>query len=212
MPTLVKDVEKIYIDIFTDLNVTKWGTEIDPVGHTYLGWVTGMKPQNIHVPTRIGFGLSSMYRNKTGNQRSFNTYLDNAQNWSDPNFRENIKEEYKEYLKKEREIARKVKTIVQYGATLGLEFNELHDLATSFSKSIASTKPGAGKYRAEFAKDYMKSIYNNKYPIKFVSDSMLRRIRSALIDKALPDSDTLISDLVDITAEEYRTQNMREDN
>ena len=212
MPTLVKDVEKIYIDIFTDLKVTKWGTEIDPVGHTYLGWVTGMKPQNIHVPTRIGFGLSSMYRNKTGNQRSFNTYLDNAQNWSDPNFRENIKEEYKEYLKKEREIARKVKTIVQYGATLGLEFNELHDLATSFSKSIASTKPGAGKYRAEFAKDYMKSIYNNKYPIKFVSDSMLRRIRSALIDKALPDSDTLISDLVDITAEEYRTQNMREDN
>ena len=58
----------------------------------------------------------------------------------------------------------------------------------------------------------MKSIYNNKYPIKFVSDSILRRIRSALIDKALPDSDTLISDLVDITAEEYRTQNMREDN
>ena len=58
----------------------------------------------------------------------------------------------------------------------------------------------------------MGSIYRNEYPIKIISDEVLGKVRSAVITRGVADSDTLISDLIDISAKEFRTKDMRKDN
>ena len=208
MPTLFKDIGNM---IFPE-KITTWGTKIDPVSHTAIGWATGMKPKNIHVPSRVGFGLVDLNRSKAANRNIFNRDINNPQIWATNNYKETIIESYKKYLKDEREIARKVRTLVQHGATLGLEFNEIHDLATRYDKSISATYPGLSKYKARFSKEYMGSIYRNEYPIKIISDEVLGKVRSAVITRGVADSDTLISDLIDISAKEFRTKDMRKDN
>jgi len=200
-PTVMRDVYKTDLIPFVDApKVTKWGTEVDPKWHTWIGWVSGMKPEKIHIPSKVGFALSDVFRDKGANTTKFNKYIDNPQNFADPNYRENIVREYKEYIAKEKEIARRVKTIFGHGRTLGLNGTELVDLATTFDKRI---KAGEGKYKAAFSKKYIAQLINkDEYPISIVSDDMLRKIRNSLQNKGVGPGDNLITDLVSIVRQE----------
>jgi hypothetical protein len=191
-PTVVKDIAKF---IPSENNVTKWGTEVDPKWHTAIALATGMKPQNIDINTKVGFALSDADRQKDANSRKFNAYIDNAKNWSG-NYRENIIEQYKEYLNEEKEIARKVKRIFKSGLTLGVDRRNLLDLASSISKSVEATKAGSGKYRAGLPRKYVNSIWGNRYPIFYLSKDARRKIANSMRSRGISlDEDNLLQDL-----------------
>jgi len=198
-PTVTRDLWKMRP---TAPNVTKWGTEADPKWHTMIGWVSGMKPQNIHIPSKVGFALSDVFRDKGANSKKFNSFIGNAQTFADPNYRENIVREYKDYIAKEKEIARRVKTIFGHGRTLGLGKAELVDLATTFDKRI---KVGEKKYKASFGQEYIAQINDGEYPISIVSEDILQEIRNTLQNKGEPlEGDSLITDLLNIIRNEDR--------
>jgi hypothetical protein len=166
---------------------------------------TGMKLQNIHIPSKVGFALKDVAREKNANQSKWSTHIGDPHKWSDPNFKENIIQEYKDFIIKEKEIARKVKTILGHGLTLGLKKDDLYDVATKVDDSIEATKPGAQKYRVSFGEEYIDQILSNEYPLPSISDTILRRIDSGLRTRGIdPDTDSLFSDLEKIWAQHNR--------
>jgi hypothetical protein len=165
-PTFVKDLYKHNLIPFTEpTKVTKWGTEIDPVSHTMLGWVSGIKQKNIHIPSKVGFAFSDADREKKANSSKFGKYIGDRQNWVRKDYKENIMQEYKDFINKEKEIARRVRTIYAHGTTLGLDRNKLLDLAISFDKSAEAVEAGPQKYRADLGKEYVASVISNHYPL-----------------------------------------------
>ena len=195
-PTFVKDMYKTDLIPFVDApKVTKWNTEVDPKWHTMVGWVSGMKPQNINISTKVGFALSDVYRDKSANSTKFNRFVDDPRNFEPSDYRENIVREYKDYVAKEKEIARRVKSIFGHARTLGIEGAKLTDLAISFSKAA---KVGEEKAKASFSEDYIKQIGENKYPISFVSEGILNKIRNTLRKKGVSPGDNLITDLLNV--------------
>ena len=208
-PTIVRDIYKMggldWIPYLESPKETKWGTEIDPMTNTLIGMATGMKPQKIHIPSKVGFALSDQYRAKSANSSDFNSFVGNAQNWGKADYKENIKGEYKRYLAKEKEIADRVKVIFGHGQTLGLKSAELIDLATSFSKSVALSKAGPGKYRASFGGEYVASIYSGKYPLKFLSNDIQKKINDSLLYRGIDPRGGLLADLHNMWIEQNRT-------
>ena len=195
-PTFVKDMYKTDLIPFVDApKVTKWNTEVDPKWHTMVGWVSGMKPQNINISTKVGFALSDVYRDKSANSTKFNRFVDNPQNFEPSDYRENIVREYKDYIAKEKEIARRVKSIFGHARKLGIEGAKLTDLAISFSKAA---KVGEEKAKASFSEEYIKQIGKDKYPISFVSEDILNKIRNTLRKKGVSPGDNLITDLLNV--------------
>ena len=191
-PTVVKDIIKF---IPSENNVTKWGTEVDPKWHTGMAMATGMKPQNININTKVGFALSDVDRQKGANSRKFNAYIGNAKNWSG-DYRENIIQQYKEYLDEEKEIARKVKRIFKNGLTLGVDKRNLLDLASSISKSVEATKAGSGKYRASLPRKYVNKVWKNQYPVFYLSKDARRLIANSMKSRGISlDEDNLLQDL-----------------
>ena len=191
-PTVVKDIIKF---IPSENNVTKWGTEVDPKWHTGMAMATGMKPQNININTKVGFALSDADRQKGANSRKFNAYIGNAKNWSG-DYRENIIQQYKEYLDEEKEIARKVKRIFKNGLTLGVDKRNLLDLASSISKSVEATKAGSGKYRASLPRKYVNKVWKNQYPVFYLSKDARRLIANSMKSRGISlDEDNLLQDL-----------------
>jgi len=208
-PTFVRDIYKMggldWIPSIESPKETKWGTEADPMWNTLIGWSSGMKPQKIHIPSKVGFALSDQYRAKSANSSDFNSFVGNAQNWGKADYKENIKGEYKRYLAKEKEIADRVKVIFGHGQTLGLKSAELIDLATSFSKSVALSKAGPGKYRASFGGEYVASIYSGKYPLKFLSNDIQKKINDSLRYRGIDPRGGLLADLHNMWIEQNRT-------
>ena len=201
-PTLIRDLWKL-----TPMSPleTKWGTEVDPTWHTLLAMTTGMKLQNIHIPSKVGFALKDVAREKNANQSKWSGDIGNPQKWPRTNFKEFIIQEYKDYLIKEKEIARKVNTIFGQGLTLGLTRDDLYGIATKSDDSTEATKPGAQKYRGSFGTDYVDQILSNEYPLPFISDTVLTRIYSGLRTRGIdPDTDSLVSDLEKIWAQHNR--------
>ena len=196
-PTFFKNIE----DLTTSITKTKWGTEVDPKWHTYLGLVSGLKPQNVHIPSRVGFALSDAHREKSANTFKLNKFINNRQNWQDPNLRENLIEEYKNFLTKEKEIARRVKTIFGHGLTLGLNGETLSDLARGSFKGEAA---GPDKYKASFSNEYIKNIFHNEYPIKRLQGKALRIILNTLRDEKVPGEDMIMRDLDSILQQENK--------
>jgi hypothetical protein len=209
-PTFIRDVYKIggfdFIPFVEAPKETKWGTEIDPMWHTMVGWVSGMKQQNIHIPSKVGFALADAFRDRSANGREWTKYIGDHQNWGVLNYKENIIEKYKEYISGEKEVARKVRTIFGHGRTLGLTHGKLSDLATSFSKEVEATKAGPRKYRSKFPKDYIRELRNNNYPLKFIQGDTLELIKSSLSAKGIdPLSEaSLFRELSMIMAEEFK--------
>jgi hypothetical protein len=198
-PTLIRDLWKFRP---TAPTLTEWGTEVDPKWHTLLAMTTGMKLQNIHIPSKVGFALSAQYRDKAANSTEFNRFVGNRQNFIGPNYRENIVQKYKEFIAKEKEIARRVKTIFEHGQTLGLGKAELVDLATTFDKRI---KVGEDRWKASFGKKYIAQINDKEYPLSFVSEEILQKIRNTLRDKGEPlQGDSLITDLLNVIRQENK--------
>jgi len=201
-PTLVRDLWKFRP---TAPTLTEWGTEVDPKWHTLLAMTTGMKLQNIHIPSKVGFALKDVAREKNANQSKWSGDIGNPQKWPRTNFKEFIIQEYKDYLIKEKEIARKVNTIFGQGLTLGLTRDDLYGIATKSDDSTEATKPGAQKYRGSFGTDYVDQILSNEYPLPFISDTVLTRIYSGLRTRGIdPDTDSLVSDLEKIWAQHNR--------
>ena len=195
-PTLIRDLWKFRPTAPTK---TKWGTEVDPTWHTLLAMTTGMKLQNIHIPSKVGFALSAQYRDRSANSKEF---FNDPRMFEDPNYRENIVQKYKEFIAKEKEIARRVKTIFEHGRTLGLGKAELVDLATTFDKRLLV---GEDKWKASFGKRYIKQINNNEYPLPFVSEPILQKIRNTLQNKGEPlQGDSLITDLLNVMRQENK--------
>ena len=191
-PTLVRDLWK-----FTPMSPidTKWGTRVDPTWHTLLAMTTGMKLQNIHVPSKVGFALVNTNRQRTANYREFTTLIENPHKWTE-DYREDIVQKYKEYLTSENKIARKVKKILKYGLTLGIDVRNLRDLASTTSKSVEATTSGASKYRANFPRKYINSIWQNKYPISYLPEGIRRTIVNSMIKRDISiDKDNLLQDL-----------------
>ena len=211
-PTIYKDFERIYkqsslnLEAKEGIKVTKWGTEVDPMWYTMLGWVSGMKPQNIHIPSRVGFALVDANRERGIKSKKWTDYIGNPQNWAVDNYEENIIEKYKEHISEEKEVARRVRNILGHGRTLGLTPGKLTDLATSFSKEIEVTKAGPKKYRANFAGAYISELRNNRYPLKFIQGKTLETIKSSLRNKGIdPLSEgSLFRKLSMIMAEEFK--------
>ena len=198
-PTVLKNIE----DVTTSITKTKWGTEVDPKWHTYLGLVSGLKPQNVHIPSRVGFALSDAHREKSANKFKLDTFINNRQNWQDPNLRENLIEEYKNFLTKEKETARRVKTIFGHGLTLGLNGETLSDLARGSFKGEAA---GPDKYKASFSTEYIKNIFNNEYPLKRLQGKALRTINNTLREEKVPGGDMIMRDLNNILEQENKNR------
>jgi hypothetical protein len=208
-PTIVRDIYKMggldWIPYVRAPKETKWGTEVDPTWHTLLAMTTGMKLQNIHIPSKVGFALKDVAREKNANQSKWSGDIGNPQKWPRTNFKEFIIQEYKDYLIKEKEIARKVNTIFGQGLTLGLTRDDLYGIATKSDDSVEATKPGSQKYRGSFGTDYVDQILSNEYPLPFISDIVLTRISSGLRTRGIdPTTDSLLSDLEKIWAQHNR--------
>ena len=211
-PTLYKDFESIYkqsplnLEAKEGIKVTKWGTEVDPMWYTMLGWVSGMKPQNIHIPSRVGFALVDANRERGIKKKKWTEYIGDPQNWAVDNYEENIIEKYKEHISEEKEVARRVRNILGHGKALGLTTGKLTDLATSFSKEIEVTKAGPKKYRANFARAYISELRNNRYPLKYIQGTTLETIKDSLRNKGIdPLSEgSLFRKLSMIMAEEFK--------
>ena len=201
-PTVIRDMYKTDLIPFMDApKLTKWGTEVDPKWHTWIGWVSGMKPEKINISTKVGFALSGVFRDKGANTTEFNKFVGNRQNFEPLNYRENIVQKFKDYIAKEKEIARRVKTIFGHGRTLGLRPVEIVDLATTFDKRI---KVGEKKYKASFGQEYIAQINDGEYPISMPSEDILQEIRNTLQNKGVGPGDNLITDLVSIVQQENK--------
>ena len=209
-PTVVRDIYKMggfdKLPYIESPKQTKWGTEPDPMWNTLIGWTSGMKPQKVHIPSKVGFALSDQHRAKSANSSEFNRFIGNPQNWDKSNYKENIISEYKKYITKEKEIADKVKKILSNGTKLGLKTPELIDLATTFNKSVALNRAGPVKYRAEFTENYIASIYNNKYPLKFLPNETLIKLNNNLQFRGIsPEESGLLLNLLNTLVEEDTT-------
>ena len=212
-PTFIKDIYKADLIPFVDRpKQTSWGTEVDPMWHTLLAFGTGMKPKTIDIPSRVGFALATAHREQSANSSEFGKYIGTSHNWLDPDYRSNIANEYKKYLKKEKEIARKVRRLVKNGYTLGLDDRTIHDLATKFSKTVADRRAGPQKYKANFSGNYMGFIYRNKYPIEWLSAERERKITDSLQHyKGIRGGDNLMTDLYEIMKQENINNQMEDE-
>ena len=176
-PKIIQDIVSFATDKITERPKTEWGTNVPSMQDYGVGMLGGLRPKEYDLDMSASRKIAKLQRESTDVYSDFRKYITDVGRKDDPSLVPDMKEAYREAIRKDIDIQKQVWRVVKSMRILGMSDYHIYNILTQkYDPEKDYTKRLSGRKMS----DDNATNFLNVQPLYFVKrlDSFKKPLRS----------------------------------